>query len=380
MKNKLIYCARHNKKHLICTLLASVFFAFGIFPLFFNIKAIERFLNSQSEKLFISITALIILLLILSSRKVNYIFKRYRNTSNLEYPPLVYIDFIGFFIICVTLLITIFQMKVIPERSCQFNLFFIINIIFTLLWLLVSCIWNKKNEGSETQPIDNYSLSDDPIQYPIQDTLGREQFVDDLYAEIINLPFDDSFVFGLHGSWGEGKTSVLNLLKIKIEQNQNFLLVNFDPWYFKNEEAIIAAFYNQIEQVISSQFIFHDLKKTFLRYQKLISSGLSQTGLTFDFSDYNETIEDSRQKIESYITAIKKKIVIFIDDLDRLQPEEILLIFKIVRINAKFKNTIFILSFDENYVTDILEERWTTSGRWSNDFVSLIHTKTPNAL
>lgn len=201
---------------------------------------------------------------------------------------------------------------------------------------------------------DKFSLSDEAIEFPEQDLLDRKKFIEDLQKEIENMSFSDSFVFGLYGSWGEGKTSVINLLKNKFKGSEDFLIVNFDPWNFKDEEAILSAFYNQIEKSFSQKFILPGFKKTFMKYQNLISMGLSQTGIKIDFLDTKESIEDIRQRIESYIAQTKKKIIIFIDDIDRLQPEEALFIFKLVRLHAKFQNTIFLLAFDpivvQNYI------------------------------
>jgi len=102
-----------------------------------------------------------------------------------------------------------------------------------------------------------------------------------------------------------------------------------------------------MEQSISQKFILPDSKKIFMKYQNLISMGLSQTGITINFSDTKESIEEIKQRIESYIAQTKKKIIIFIDDIDRLQSKEILLVFKLARLNANFQNTIFLLAFDQ---------------------------------
>jgi hypothetical protein len=86
--------------------------------------------------------------------------------------------------------------------------------------------------------------------------------------------------------------------------------------------------------------------------------GLSQAGFKIDLLLSDESLEEIKQRIESYISRTDKKIIIFVDDVDRLQPEEALLIFKLVRLNAKFLNTIFLLSFDpvvvQNYLKDDL--------------------------
>ena len=72
--------------------------------------------------------------------------------------------------------------------------------------------------------LTEYYYPDDPITDEIEDVLDRKEFVDDLYKQIINYPLSNSFVFGLLGSWGEGKTSVLNLLSNKLYNNKDVIV------------------------------------------------------------------------------------------------------------------------------------------------------------
>ena len=95
-------------------------------------------------------------------------------------------------------------------------------------------------ESTNTIKVKN--LSDSPITDESQDCLRRVPFTESLYREIISIPFEDSFCFGLYGSWGEGKTSVLNLLKNKLQKNQEIVLFEFDPWYLASKEAILKNF------------------------------------------------------------------------------------------------------------------------------------------
>jgi len=243
--------------------------------------------------------------------------------------------------------------------SLKFKVFLSVNFILVITWFLSSFYWNPKQARKDVSNKEKLSLSEEAIQFPEQDLLDRGKFIEDLQKEIENISFSDSFVFGLYGSWGEGKTSAVNLLKNKIEEKEHFLIVNYDPWNFKDEEAILTAFYNQIEKSFSQKFILPGFKKTFMKYQKLISMGLTQTGVKIDFLDNKESIEDTRQRIESYIAQTKKKIIIFIDDIDRLQPNEVLLIFKLIRLSANFKNSLFFLAFDpliiQNYFKNDLK-------------------------
>ena len=347
MKKLLKYIIK-NIWPIIYVLLLSIFFAFLIFPALTRLDFIEYFPINPATDTLIAITALVLFLLIPSWKKFQKLWQRYKNTYDLEDHPFIYIDYIVLFISFSTFLIILFQAEYIsiPSISLKLKFFLSINFIFVVIWFLSNFYWKPKKAKKPISNKEKLSLSDEAIKFPEQDLFDRGKFIEDLQKGIENIPFSDSFVFGLYGSWGEGKTSAINLLKNNIEENEYFLIVNFDPWNFKDEEAILSAFYNQIEKSFSQKFVLSGFKKTIIKYKNIISMGLSQTGIKIDFSDTKESIEEIRQRIESYITQTKKKIIIFVDDIDRLQPKEILLVFKLVRLSANFKNTIFLLAFD----------------------------------
>ena len=346
-----------NIKHVFYVLLLSIFFVFLIFPLLIRLHFIESFLIEPSPNTLIAITGLILFFLIFSWGKYQKLWQRYRNTYNLENPPFIYIDYIASFISFSAILIILFQTEYIsiPNISLKFKIFASINFIFIISWLLSSFYWKREKKEQLISNKDKYSLYDEPIQSLKQDILGREKFIEDLQKEIENLPFDNSFVFGLYGSWGEGKTSVINLLVNKFRKNEDFLIVNFDPWNFKDEKAILSAFYDQIENAFSEKYILSEFERTMIKYQNIISIGLSNTGINLSFPDRKDTLFKLKKEIEKFIEQTKKKILIFIDDIDRLQPYEVLLIFKIVRLSANFKNTIFLLAFDQLIIQNYLK-------------------------
>ena len=347
MKKLLKYIIK-NIQHVIYVLLLSTFFVFLIFPALIQLDFIKNFPINPPMDALIAITALILFLLILTRERLVQYLKRYKNTYNLENPPSLFpLNIFLFFLICI-LLISLLQREYILILNIPLNFIILlfINFILIMVWILYYYYKKPKDVNAIISNKDKFTLSEEAIQFPEQDLLDRKNFIEDLQREIENMPFSDSFVFGLYGSWGAGKTSVINLLKNKLKESEDFLIVNFDPWNFKDEEAILSAFYDQIEKSFSQKFILPGFKKTFMKYQNLISMGLSQTGIKIDFLDAKESIEDIRQRIESYIAQTKKKIIIFIDDIDRLQPEEALFIFKLVRLHAKFQNTIFLLALD----------------------------------
>ena len=184
-----------------------------------------------------------------------------------------------------------------------------------------------------------------------------------MHSQILNFPFPDSFVIGLYGEWGEGKSTVLRFLRnrlIKDEQDEKIVVVEFDPWYFASKEAILNNFLYTLESKFKSgkaKKLFRAIKKPFNKYRSItlganIAGFGGHAGVTRD----KEDILELKTKIDEHLKKLKRKIVILIDEVDRLEPKEILMIFKIVKLVANFKNTIFILSFDPKIVTGYLKE------------------------
>lgn len=227
-----------NVQQIIYILLISIFFAFLVFSALIQLDFINDFPTNPATDTLIAITGLILFFLISSWKKFQKLFQRYKNTYELEDPPFIYMDYIVLFVSFSAFFIILFQAEYISilSISLKFKVFAFINFILIIGWIISSFHWKLKKEEHPILKKDKYSLFDEPIQFLKQDLLGREKFIEDLQKEIKGLPFDNSFVFGLYGSWGEGKTSVINLLTNNIMKNKDFLIINFDPWNFKDKQ------------------------------------------------------------------------------------------------------------------------------------------------
>ncbi len=347
-------------KNIAVTLLASILFVFCVLPLLLKINFPKNYLFGLTVESVTGITSVILIFIILFWNKAKRFCQRYRNTCKLSEPPLVYPDYIFIFLFLSCLLILLFQQDLILKTSLVYWSFLAFNISLLFVGVLFICFVKYKKKENVSVTSSTISLSDEPIKHAKHDKLGRKKFIEDLYKEISCLPFNDSFVFGIHGKWGEGKTSTIYLLRERFKDNKDFIVVNFDPWYFNDEKAIMSAFYGEIERAINKEIIFYNLKKAFNKYLKIVSSGLSQTGIMNNLAFGKESIEEVKQRIESYIEQIGIKLLIIIDDIDRLQAKEILIVFKLVRLNTKLRNTIFLLSFDQIVVRKVLEVNFKT--------------------
>jgi len=350
------------KKYLL-TITGSIIFIFLISPILIDLKDSESNFIKNLFQNYIVLISIIIFIVILSWKYIIRELKRYFGSLKLEKSPFNYIDTIILFLIWSTFLILFSQNNKISILSYKFLIFIFFNIIILYIRFYRFKIRSSHQVKKKKSDEGNYNLilSDEPIKRSDQDILKREQPIDKLYNEIKQLPIEDSFVYGLYGRWGEGKTSFINLLLEKFKSNDPFIVINFNPWYFQDEKAILNAFYNEIEKGISRKFILPKFNQLIGNYKKLISTGMSKIGINFHQNVEENSIDNinkMKQNIESFIKKLKKKLFIIIDDIDRLHPEEIYLVLKLVRLNANLRNTIFLLSFDQMIVQELLESKF----------------------
>jgi predicted KAP-like P-loop ATPase len=255
-----------------------------------------------------------------------------------------------------------------------FTLSFFVNFFYKLLKGLFPPTLSYKLSAKPSFQTD---ISDDPITTPEDDVLDRGDFVNEIYKQVVNLPFSSSFVFALQGEWGEGKTSTINLLETKLKKDKRHIIFKFDPWYFENERILVETFMRDLGIVISNNYLLPSLRKTFSVYGKLIFGLLekySQVSISnfIDLFLKDETLEEVRNSLVTKLASINKKIIIVIDNIDRLQENEILTTFKLIKLVGNFPNTIFILSFDQDVVNKTLKNLCNTDKNFQEKIIQKV--------
>lgn len=75
-----------------------------------------------------------------------------------------------------------------------------------------------------------------------------------------------------------------------------------------------------------------------------------------------DNISDIKDEIEEILIKSKKKIVLFIDDIDRLMPEQITELFQTISLVADFSNIMYIIAFDREIVINALNKTFSRHG------------------
>lgn len=213
--------------------------------------------------------------------------------------------------------------------------------------------------------------NENPIKDKSKDKLKRNRFTTNLATNINNYNYDESITIGLMGSWGSGKSSIINMLKYDIDLSR-IEIVEFNPWYFSGRKQLISDFFQVLSDSIgTNDGMLNKLGKDLKLYSSALKpltlipqigpiisilTKVSESGGNF-FYDYsksqNEDISKIKERINDEIIKYDKKLLIIIDEIDRLENEDIKEIFQLVRALGDFDNMIYLLSFDKEKVVKV---------------------------
>jgi hypothetical protein len=225
---------------------------------------------------------------------------------------------------------------------------------------------------------------DQPILTSNEDRFGRKHFAHRI-AEIVSTRDSRSgIVIGIHAPWGEGKTSVLNLIEEKLKENEEVLVIRFNPWRFAEESVLLRTFFADIARKIDSKLHTRseELSSIANEYADVLSGVPyigSLSGLVKTIAGKKSTvdIDDLKERFVKALHGASKHVVIMMDDIDRLDKAEIQTVFRLVKLLADFPNTTYILFFDDKRVAEALEDKYGKDGGGRNFLEKIIQVPLP---
>jgi predicted KAP-like P-loop ATPase len=227
--------------------------------------------------------------------------------------------------------------------------------------------------------------NDKPITEPSEDRFGIDPFAKTLASSIRNLKAPEGTVIALNGPWGSGKSSVVNLILHHLKDAvaaDEIVIINFACWWFRGEEALALAFFRElyagIGPTLGDRFkrVLPKLGARLLRAGSIVSAGAELAGaapavggltsgaMSWLASQINadDTIEKLHAELTKTLGDQSKRFVIVMDDIDRLAPDEALLMFRLVKSIGRLPNVIYLLVFDRHLAEAIVSERYPSEG------------------
>lgn len=197
------------------------------------------------------------------------------------------------------------------------------------------------------------------------DKLNRWEFAKEIYEIAKTTPQEWSIRIGIYGDWGTGKTSVLSFIDQMAQKDEN-IPVYFNPWQYSSSAEMWIGFvsevYNALKDVPGISNRNKKIKAFFSEASGYIEQG---KGIDSRFEAAVNLGVPLLKKYTSFGSADvfdipkklkEKKLIIFIDDIDRANPKLIPELLFALKEILDVPGFCFILGFAPEIIGPILNE------------------------
>ena len=219
-----------------------------------------------------------------------------------------------------------------------------------------------------------------------RDQLGRKEFVRSICDSLLNAVSESGFVVTVDGPWGSGKTRTLEMVESLISSvdiddlplspsEERPLVVHFNPWLVGERDALLDAFLGAMMATIGKKDLGPKaaaVAEKLALYGERLNLALAATAvepqtaglvaavckaLKFAWAlirARNRNLEARRKDTICALRKFDRKIIVFIDDVDRLYAEEVYELVRIIKAVGDFPNVRYLVAWDSRYVVEAL--------------------------
>lgn len=221
---------------------------------------------------------------------------------------------------------------------------------------------NIKRMWNIHRPVHNKKINSGFTQMTREENLnntGWDKYFSIIISRLKSTPLDSgNFAVGITGCWGAGKTTFLRALQHAMQSE--FIVTEFCAWQSNSHDNLIRDFFGCLASALHCNGLSYD----FGRYIDLLEGTVVSSYMKKVYSLFNHSfsIEQEKERIGERLQLVNRPIAIFIDDVDRMDSSEMMELFRIIRVTADFKNVIFVVAYDKQYVVNQIEKSGLKSG------------------
>lgn len=252
--------------------------------------------------------------------------------------------------------------------------------------------------------------ADAPVATFEQDKLSFAPLARGLARELLTFDRQTSFVIAINGPWGSGKTSLINLVKAALKDQvraesagEQLLLFSYSPWLVGNREALLRDLLPQIAKLLRGHVPWWDVRywsarraanklSRYARAVRGVELGLdiataTATILAIPIAPWlapwlapllllrkklggligiakgaDPTLDELRSEARKALGAVEVRLVVVLDDLDRLEPPEVLDLARLLRSTLDLPHLSFLVAYDRAQVAAAIKHQLGLDG------------------
>jgi hypothetical protein len=216
-------------------------------------------------------------------------------------------------------------------------------------------------------PEHGYLQSDEPITRRAEDRLNRARLADAIADQVINSPRGQGFVIAIDGPWGSGKTSVMNMIQEAVTEKTNTVSLRFNPWLFSGTEQLVVRFLQELGTQLGEKADettderLRQVGERLARYGEVlvplgwvpvIGPWLSRAGALagiFGKRRKDEPLPSAfarQHQVRTALAELDRRVLVIIDDLDRVEPDQIRDVVRLIKLVADFPTVTYLVAYD----------------------------------
>ncbi|NWA81285.1 KAP family NTPase [Pseudomonas sp. D2002] len=205
------------------------------------------------------------------------------------------------------------------------------------------------------------------LRFLTDDEIKAEK--DDLYANgkqakffadtVLTSDAHPGLVFGLDGPWGVGKTSFINLAEIHWSEAKDKVIVcRFEPLRYASEPDLADRLIRDLSATIQERVYAPEFRPAVSRYSRLVKgkADISFLGFKLSLEPSQETVEELLDDIDEVLKRINRRIIIVVDDLDRLDPKTTNNVLFATRRTFRLSQATYVLCYDTEVLVESKED------------------------
>ncbi len=242
--------------------------------------------------------------------------------------------------------------------------------------------------------------ADRPLKPDGKDRLGFQPVAKHLANVLTNVDATQGLVLGIEGAWGSGKSSLIGLVKAELEVAKDRPeVVDFAPWLVGDRQTLLTALIGEItraainikpieegiaaeaptgwwararnwidqargkkpsdalarmKKVDALRSRIKDYVDGIVKTEAIIETLTKRTGAQ-DAGVGAASLSERKQLLTLGLQAVSRRIIVFVDDLDRLEPKEGAEVMRLIRAVADFPNVVYVLSYDPEVLAETLQ-------------------------
>jgi predicted KAP-like P-loop ATPase len=235
-------------------------------------------------------------------------------------------------------------------------------------------------------------LGDDlPKQDPwVQDRLNYAPFASRISKIITSLTAPNGYVIGIHGQWGAGKSTAINFILSYLNkhnaehEDDQVIHIDFRPWIVSGHQDLIAAFFKILSERLGPKDnkwvrfwrrtfrLMHGTTDNLVEAAATVALTIDPTGAASGFGANvakksvnallgrfleDPSLQTAYESLKDQLGRSGKRFLVTIDDIDRLEDDDVRAIMQLVKSIGQLPNVVYLLSYDRDIVGDALDTK-----------------------